>query len=60
MTDKRKIELYDKMVSWIWEHTYSDEDRMYTFRERLGMTEDEIIENELLDDESVIYAFERW
>ena len=42
MTQERKNELYDKMLTWICEHIQNDEDLFLTLKGQLGMTQEEV------------------
>lgn len=63
MTDKRKEELFDGMLEWIYEHTESYGICEYIGAlEHCGFTEDEIRENflDFLDVEEVDEAFKNY
>lgn len=44
MEDKRKLELYEKALDWITENSTSRADLYDTLSERLGMSDEEIID----------------
>lgn len=57
MTNERKIELFDKAIEWVWEHTeqHGVSEYLNTLK-RIGYTEKEIAEeiaNCNFDDEEV-------
>lgn len=55
MTDKRKAELFDRAMSWVYEHlVYADETEYEETLENIGFTYEEIEEelaNIFVDDE---------
>lgn len=46
MTDKRKLELFDSLVCWVFDHIWEGDDPRDTF-EHLGFTDDET--DEIMD-----------
>ena len=47
MTQERKNELYDKMLTWICEHIQNDEDLFLTLKGQLGMTQEEVYDSRI-------------
>ena len=55
MTQERKNEIYDKMLSWVFEHVKSDKELFRILHEEFGMTQDEFHDNSI---DSLDYLFE--
>lgn len=46
MTDERKLELFDSLVGWVFDHIWEGDDPRDTF-EHIGFTDDEM--DEIMD-----------
>ena len=55
MTQERKNQLYEKMLSWVLEHVKNDKELFRILHEELGMTQEELHDNSI---ESLDYLFE--
>ena len=54
MTNERKVELFDRAMSWVYEHlVYADKTEYEENLENIGFTDDEIAEvlKEIFNDE---------
>lgn len=55
MTQERKNEVYDKMLSWVFEHVKNDKELFRILHEEFGMTKEEFHDNGI---DSLDYLFE--
>ena len=55
MTQDRKNQVYDKMLSWVFEHVKNDKELFRILHEEFGMTQDEFHDNGI---DSLDYLFE--
>lgn len=55
MTQERKNEVYDKMLSWVFEHVKNDKELFRILHEEFGMTQEEFHDNGI---DSLDYLFE--
>ena len=53
MEDKRKLELYEKALDWITENSTSRADLYDTLSEGLGMSDEEIIDDDVEEDKNL-------
>ena len=47
ISQERKDELYEQMIEWICEHSEDEEELYNTFHNHLGMTDEEMRENDI-------------
>lgn len=55
MTQERKNQVYDKMLSWVFEHVKNDKELFRILHEEFGMTKEELHDNGI---DSLDYLFE--